>query len=287
MKTVFVYPQGRLGNLLFQLTASGEVVADGGYIINLASQATDHFIWDGKLITLPCPKRWRDLATSIWIRILHLIVNSGLIGVIEPNRRHVTNGYESESFELNAKEGFLPGIFVLQGFFHHDKFKKMQPRLKRSVLNVAEKRLEGIAVESRVGVHFRFGDYVTWSVYGVQGVDLPVSYYINSFKTIEQNIKDPCYIIFSDDLQKAKSVMHAAGRQCVVYEGETAIEDFAGLASCSHAVLSASSFAWWAAKLISNPDKLVVAPEYWLGFKSEYWYPVHIKTDGFTYVSVR
>jgi len=284
MRAIFVYPQGRLGNLLFQLTAAGEVAADGGYIITMASEATDYFAWDGKLLTLPCPKRWRTRATSIWMRTLRLLANLGLVGVIEPARMPVSDGYETEIVELKTNIGLLPGIFVTLGFFHHDKFKKMRPRLTRQVIEVAEKRLRGVPIESRVGVHFRFGDYETWSVYGIQGANLPVTYYINAFKIIEQKIKDPYYIIFSDDPHKARSIMREAGRTCIAYEGGSAIDDFAGMASCSHAVLSASSFAWWAAELISNSDKLVVAPEYWLGFKSQCWYPAQIKTEGFIYV---
>ena len=287
MKFVLVYPQGRLGNLLFQLVAACEVAADDGYIINLASEAPDYFDWDGKLITLPCPKQWRTFVNRIWLRLLRLLSKSGLIGLVKPIKLTVSNGYESEDIELKTKEGFMPGIIILQGFFHHDKFKKTQPRIKRNIINTTEKRLQGIAVESRVGVHFRFGDYEMWSVYGVKGAELPLSYYLNAFNLIDQDIKDPCYIIVSDDIQKAKSLMHEAGRQHVVFEGETAMEDFSCLASCSHAVLSASSFSWWAAKLISNPQKLVIAPEFWLGFKSDYWYPTQIKTDGFTYVSAR
>jgi hypothetical protein len=284
MRAIIVYPQGRLGNLLFQFTAAGEV-ADGGYIITLASEATDHFMWDGKLLILPCPKPWRSLATSFWVRTLRLLSHMELVGVIKPARVVVDNGYETEVVELKTKIGLFPGIFVTFGFFHHDQFKKMRPKLTREVRAAAEERLKDIPNESRVGVHFRFGDYETWSVYGIQGTNLPVAYYMNAFKVIEQKVKDPCYIIFSDDIRQARSLMRETGKACIVYEGISAIEDFAGMASCSHAVVSASSFAWWAAELISNLDKLVVAPEYWLGFKSQCWFPAQIKTKGFIYVS--
>ncbi len=48
---------------------------------------------------------------------------------------------------------------------------------------------------------------------------------------------------------------------------------------CNHAILSASSFSWWGAALMSTPQKFVIGPQYWLGFKSNEWFPDSIKND--------
>ena len=38
--------------------------------------------------------------------------------------------------------------------------------------------------------------------------------------------------------------------------------------------------------LITYPDKIVLAPEFWAGFKSRVWFPAFIKTEHFLYLSV-
>jgi len=54
------------------------------------------------------------------------------------------------------------------------------------------------------------------------------------------------------------------GDEFLFSEGNPQIDDFSLIMSCDHNILShASSFGWWAAYVNPNPNKIVVAPEYY------------------------
>ena len=285
VNTIIHYPQGRLGNLLFQLVAASEVIGARNRVVTLASEATDYFNWDDSFFILPCPRCIRARVTLVWMYILRLISQIGIIGIIQPDQLDLPNGFTSEGIGVKINQGFFSNVYVLVGFFQHECFRKVKPETIKSLKSDAEFRLKNIPLEFRVAVHFRFGDYENFSIYGAKGTEIPLHYYIKAFNLIEKKIQMPEYIIFSDNPQKAKLVMNQTGRFFTIYDGNEPIHDFVGMSSCSHAVLSASTFAWWAADLIQNPNKIIIAPEFWLGFKTNSWFPTHIKTKGFTYIS--
>jgi hypothetical protein len=58
------------------------------------------------------------------------------------------------------------------------------------------------------------------------------------------------------------------------------------MAHCRSIVIANSSFSWWAAWLNDNPDKIVMAPEFHLGFRVGRWVPGGIAVDGWQYLRV-
>jgi hypothetical protein len=72
------------------------------------------------------------------------------------------------------------------------------------------------------------------------------------------------------------------GDEFLFSEGNTQIDDFALIMNCDHNILShASSFGWWAAYINPNPNKIVVAPEWYHPdeptLKREKFYPNEYK----------
>ena len=54
------------------------------------------------------------------------------------------------------------------------------------------------------------------------------------------------------------------GDEFLFSKGNAQIDDFSLIINCDHNILShASSFGWWAAYVNPNPNKIVVAPEYY------------------------
>ena len=71
-------------------------------------------------------------------------------------------------------------------------------------------------------------------------------------------------IIFSDDIEWVKKNMKFS---CPATYVELDVPDYETLRlmyMCKHFVMSNSSFSWWAQYLSENPEKIVIAPEYWL-----------------------
>ncbi len=285
--TVLHFPQGRLGNIFFQLVAANEAMDTPVRVVTFASEATDYFNWDENFLIIPCPKYLRARLIFIWICFLRLLCALKIVGTIKPELIYLPNGFSSEGINVKTQKGLISNIYILMGFFQHDRYKKLKPKVKKNMMNYAEFKLKSIPKQSRVAVHLRFKDYTHFSIYGNEGAELHLSYYLKAFALMEQYVESPDYIVFSDDLERAKVIMEKTQKKFNYHSEGDPVLDLVAMSTCSHAIVSASSFAWWGAELINNPSKIIIAPKYWLGFKSKCWFPLQIKTAGFKYVSAQ
>jgi hypothetical protein len=117
-----------------------------------------------------------------------------------------------------------------------------------------------------VTIHLRRGDYVdlNWV--------LSLSYYHNAIKQVHH--QDNYYIFISDDVDFIKNEFNYLNDKFISHYDE--IIDLQFLTHADVCILSNSSFSWWGAWLNNNPNKIVYAPEYWLGFKKGQDYPAEI-----------
>ena len=73
------------------------------------------------------------------------------------------------------------------------------------------------------------------------------------------------FYIFSNDIEWVKSNMNF-DQKVTYFDNKNGIDDFEELfimASCKHAIIPNSTFHWWGARMISNPEKIVICPEKW------------------------
>lgn len=116
---------------------------------------------------------------------------------------------------------------------------------------------------NRVSIHVRLTDYVGNSFYVDLGhhkhEDMSDNYYVKAMAMFP-NEK---FTVFSDDIEKAKTMPMFKGEQFEFSEGKTAEEDMNYMANHKHNIIANSSFSWWAAYLNPNPDKIVIAPKQW------------------------
>lgn len=115
-----------------------------------------------------------------------------------------------------------------------------------------------------VCITIRRGDYVTneefKKVYDVCGV----GYFKEAISVIKSKVKDPVFIVFSDDIDWAKNNLNIEEGSFYFESGLDPIwEKLRLMSSCKHFIISNSTFSWWAQYLGTYPNKVVVSPDKW------------------------
>lgn len=108
-----------------------------------------------------------------------------------------------------------------------------------------------------VAIGVRRTDYLVDTKYGFIGT----RYYEDAFEVIVKKIKDPLFIIFSDDIEWCKE--NFKNRRIIFFEESNWSKDYLKvflMSKCKHQIISNSSFYWWGAWLNTNPHKVVIRP---------------------------
>jgi hypothetical protein len=86
-------------------------------------------------------------------------------------------------------------------------------------------------------------------------------YYKGAFDYIDNNVNNPIYYIFSDDLEYAHSNFNKPNMHIVDWNtGRESMYDMELMSHCKHNICANSTFSIWGARLNRNPDKLMIRP---------------------------
>ena len=95
-------------------------------------------------------------------------------------------------------------------------------------------------------------------------------YFKRAVKYIKQRIENPVFVFFTNpgSIEWCKENSHIFGldfgKDEVVFvdwnSGENSFRDMQLMGSCKHAIITTSTFGWWGAYFISNPDKITISP---------------------------
>lgn len=115
-----------------------------------------------------------------------------------------------------------------------------------------------------VSLHVRRGDFVSDkkvnSLIGSCGID----YYHSAIRLVSESIEQPCFFVFSDDIEWVKANLET--EVPMIYVSRPELRDYEELilmSMCKHNIVANSSFSWWGAWLNINPGKMVIAPKRW------------------------
>lgn len=115
-----------------------------------------------------------------------------------------------------------------------------------------------------VAVHVRRGDALYSNAWCYK-----YGYFKRATKLIRKTVKDPVFVFFTDpasvewckENESVFGISHNKDRILYVdwHQGEDSYRDMQLMAHCKHAILTTSSFGWWGAYFIENPDKITIS----------------------------
>lgn len=127
--------------------------------------------------------------------------------------------------------------------------------------------LPAIQQSEAVAIHVRRGDMLNANLYCYRN-----GYFKRALKYIKKNVERPEFFIFCDPdtTQWAKQHAKRLGLDLTTdtihfvdwNKGESSFRDMQLMSMCKHAVITNSSFGWWGAWLITNPNKITCSPDY-------------------------
>jgi len=116
-----------------------------------------------------------------------------------------------------------------------------------------------------VSIHIRRGDYLSnYRTSKIMHV-CNISYYQKAIHYLSEQLKDPVFFIFSDDMPWVMEHLSVPGEIRFIDHnfGKESYRDMQLMSLCKHNIIANSSFSWWGAWINANPNKLVVAPRKW------------------------
>lgn len=269
---------GRLGNQLFQYAALKGLGLKNGYDVKIPNPQT--MSWHGQVSLLDRFNIECEYAT-------------------QEDMNTLQNLYEEPTWQKYDDNFFnIPDNTTLEGFFQSTfYFEHIESQIKKELtpkdeyLNKGKEYIQSLKDEYKceiVSVHVRRGDNMTNGqtelIQAFEPGGLYEQYFTKAKKVFDgKNVK---FLVFtggqrfnednSTDVAWCKNFFK--GDEFLFSEGQPQIDDFCRIMLCDHNILShASSFGWWAAYVNPNPNKIVVAPEYYSPdsptLKREKFYP--------------
>lgn len=202
-----------------------------------------------------------------------------------PNKVGDRDGYIL--IDPDAHQGYHEGFF--QGDIY---FKNALPKIRRAFeikpqyrRAFEKKYAQFFATHKVVAVHLRRTDYTEVEFEGLGGrdVSLPLDYYRHAIALIP-NIEQYEVLFVSDDIESVRRDFQ--GPANYHFESNPPIVDFQIIQHADVAVISNSTFAWWAAYLSHKPAPRVIAPRHWIGHKVGRTFPAGIETTRFEWIDV-
>lgn len=175
-------------------------------------------------------------------------------------------------FDHLGKDQFFIGCFQSYKYFEEYRELILQ-EFNFSMKSLSEKTKELADVINRcesVCIHVRRGDYLNGYYYELLGKVCNKDYYKRAVEIIKENVNNPCFFVFSDDLDYVKANLKMENAVSVSFNRyNDSWQDMYLMSICKHNIIANSTFSWWGAWLNKNPNKIVVAPNRWFADKTD------------------
>lgn len=254
--------KGGLGNQLFQYVAARNLAAlnntdlniDYSYYSNSGLDTPRQYLLD--LFNI---KPVSHIKSGILYNILDfynkVLRKLSLNKKLYLNKYYFEKGVEFDNKFFDLKDNvWLTGFFQSAKYFPDNIREELTLKDSTGIKNI-------IAPGESVFIHVRRGDYLNNKVYEFCSLD----YYNQAVDLIREKVADPKFYVFSDDIDWVKNNLNIGD---AIYLSNSDYEDLYLMSQCRHAIIANSSFSWWGAWLIDNPNKIVIAPNNWFTDKT-------------------
>jgi hypothetical protein len=282
MVTVFL--RGGLGNQMFQYAAGLSVARKNNTKLVLdATYLNDRFprknftyrTYDMDVFTMePEFTRLSKVSGTVPVPGLWLGLDLAMMKAGSALGAHVV---------VTEKEGDAPAVklaeldknkgkdIVLYGRWQSEGyFKDVEAEIRglfrfRHEFDVEAARLaQEITNSNSVALCVRRGDYVAFASAKKMMGDTNTDYYAAATNYIKEHIKDPRYVVFSDDLEWCKQTLGLPPE--TLYIGKMGPKwsfHLRLMSLCKYSIIANSTFYWWGAWLNESPGKVIIAPKRW------------------------
>lgn len=148
----------------------------------------------------------------------------------------------------------------LMGYFQNESYLSGYEDLVRSILDPSDEvksRINSTDLNDITAIHVRRGDYLNFPLHHPIP---PIEYYNKAINELKDRSKN--FMVFSDDIEWCKQNFPL---DFLFSEEKEEFIDLLKMSNCSNFIIANSSFSWWASFLSKKENKLVYAPEKWVG----------------------
>jgi hypothetical protein len=269
-------PGGRVGNQLFELAYIEAVRGQSEWVLCTRLVSSLKCV-----VRMP---RYLDFEGRIIVFLVKKILRPLVENCLVPLRIFSCH-WEKTDGSVAMTRGLLP-VTYLKGYYQFGSIatKPRQFRIRKYYLEAAGEIVKEAGRKIPLFVHVRRGDYLTYEVGQHVNPSLPVTYYDSAVHTLLAQVQDPFFFFLGDEPEWIAPQFAHLPHATVVRR--SAPLDLAVMSLCAGGVISNSTFAWWGAALCKRNGP-IIAPRFWLGWRSRDWYPPLIGTKAFTFIDVR
>ncbi|QWD04224.1 alpha-1,2-fucosyltransferase [Polynucleobacter paneuropaeus] len=158
-------------------------------------------------------------------------------------------------------DSYIDGLWQSEGYFSDiEDIIRRDLKIKPPLDDKNQKLSALIKSKNSIGIHLR-----RFIKSDTSTVNLASIYYDKAIKLIKSELKDPYYVVFSDDIEYAREIIEPLKIEAV-YVGHnisasSAYADLWLMSICKHFIMANSTFSWWGAWLGGNlSGRLILFP---------------------------
>lgn len=170
---------------------------------------------------------------------------------------------ESKVDFLNQIHRSLPtyfeGYFFNLNFYNDIRDILQKDFILKKPIKISSKLKRVLDSDDTVSIHIRRGDFLKLNRDISQK-----NYYFDAIEMMQKYVKNPVWLIFSDDIEWVKNNFKISGEKVFISDmGYEDYEELIIMKNCKNHIIANSTFSYWAAYLNPDFDKKVICPKRW------------------------